>query len=247
MFDYNKLWTLLSLQAVALVIPSVSFVIIFRNSVVGGRRSGILTALGLCFAIFCYIAFSIVGSTIITESSFLFHIIRYGGGFYLIWMGYSFWKDSGTFSAEMEESLTVLGGPSQKSGFGAIKTGFMVNILNPYILLFHFGTFSTIIPHTVPLGHKAIYAISLTVLSFLWFILLSVIFSNTLVRGFLRRHRQWTEGLTTLMLIFFGCQILFYWGIFHSFRGEANPHIKIVKMGTGPVAGEKILTLGKTH
>jgi len=211
MFDYSKLWILLSLQIMILVIPGVSFAVIVRNSVVGGRENGILTALGLSLAISCHIAFSILGIAIIAEASPLFYIVRYAGGLYLIWMGYRFWKESSKPFAEMEESLKLpLGVIQKKSALDAIKTGFLIDILNPYIFLFHFSTFMAVLPPSIPLSHKAIYASSLVLISLAWFVFISIVFSNSKIRGMLMNYRQWTERLTTLVLVFFGCRILLY-------------------------------------
>jgi threonine/homoserine/homoserine lactone efflux protein len=178
---------------------------------------------------------------IIAESSTLFHVIRYVGGFYLIWMAYRFWKESATFSVEMEESLALpLGGRQKKSSYNGLKAGFLINILNPYILLFHFGTFTAVLPRTTPLSHKSIYAGSLILISLLWFILISIIFSNRTIRGVLSRHREWTDGITTLILVFFGCRIIFYWGMIHNFQGNTPPpSIKIIRMGASSAAGKK--------
>jgi len=201
MLDFNVLWILASLQCMILFTPGVSFAIVTRNSLLGGFFGGISTAFGISLAIAFHVVFSILGMALISESSLSFHILKYAGGVYLFWLSYKFWKSS--MNACRQESKYIKHFSQVDTWYQFIRMGFLIDILNPYIFLFHLSTFIKIIPSSASLSHRSIYAGTIIMISFVWFSVVALILSNSVIEERLRKHSKWIEKCTSLVLLWF--------------------------------------------
>ena len=87
----NYLPELISVGVIAVfmvISPGADFVMITRNSIFHGRKSGLYSSLGIGLAIWIHVAYSIAGlAIIISKSILLFSLIKYLGAAYLIYIG----------------------------------------------------------------------------------------------------------------------------------------------------------------
>jgi threonine/homoserine/homoserine lactone efflux protein len=127
----------------------------------------------------------------------VYHIIRYAGALYLIWLGLSsLWEAR---KAKKSQALEIKVRPKQ--GFlQCLRQGFLTNILNPKATLFILGIYTSVIPADASVLTLAVAGFNMALLTTLWFSLVSWLFSSTKVRdGYSRIER----GLSLLFSAFF--------------------------------------------
>ena len=110
--------------------PGPSLAVVLRNTMVGGRRQGVMTGIGhgIGFGIYAFLAAAGIATALtLHESTEL--ILKWGGIALLLWLGYSFLKSS--TGAPYEPSDNGGHGPSDRAGF---VQGFAIALLNPKIL-----------------------------------------------------------------------------------------------------------------
>ena len=110
--------------------PGPSLAVVLRNSMVGGRRQGVMTGIGhgIGFGIYAFLAAAGIATALsLHESTEM--ILKWGGIALLLWLGYTFLKSSR--GPPYEASDDGEHGPSDRAGFAQ---GFAISLLNPKIL-----------------------------------------------------------------------------------------------------------------
>lgn len=122
----------LSFLGVAIVLtlmPGPDNLFVLAQSISNGKNAGISTALGLCTGLIVHITAATIGITaIIYQSSLAFHLVKYAGAAYLLFLAYkSFREKSSSFDLKNGSQLNY------KSLY---KKGIIMNLLNPKVSLF---------------------------------------------------------------------------------------------------------------
>lgn len=115
--------------------PGPDIVYVLVQSMTNGKKAGIMTALGLVSGIVVHttlLAFGI--SLIIKESPTIFFIIKILGACYLFYLAFQVYKSGNEFMVS-EEKLP------QKKGFALYRRGFIMNVINPKVLIFFLAFF----------------------------------------------------------------------------------------------------------
>jgi threonine/homoserine/homoserine lactone efflux protein len=110
--------------------PGPSLAVVLRNTMVGGRRQGVMTGIGhgIGFGIYAFLA-AVGIATALTLHESTETVLKWGGIALLLWLGLNFLKAS---RGEPYESSGDAGhGPSGRVGFAQ---GFAIALLNPKIL-----------------------------------------------------------------------------------------------------------------
>ena len=110
--------------------PGPSLAVVLRNTMVGGRRQGVMTGIGhgIGFGIYAFLAAAGIATALTLHES-TETVLKWGGIALLLWLGFNFLKAS---MGEPYESPENGGhGPSGRAGFAQ---GFAIALLNPKIL-----------------------------------------------------------------------------------------------------------------
>ena len=110
--------------------PGPSLAVVLRNTMVGGRRQGVMTGIGhgIGFGIYAFLAAAGIATALTLHES-TETILKWGGIALLLWLGVKFLRAS---RGEPYESPEDGGhGPSGRAGFAQ---GFAIALLNPKIL-----------------------------------------------------------------------------------------------------------------
>ena len=84
----NELWAVAIITILAVVSPGGDFAMVTRNSLLSGRRSGMLTALGIALGNWVHIAYSMVGVAVLVKTApYLLSWVKVLGAAYLIYIG----------------------------------------------------------------------------------------------------------------------------------------------------------------
>ena len=109
--------------------PGPSLAVVLRNTMIGGRRQGVMTGIGhgIGFGIYAFLAAAGI-ATALKNIEPTEQILKWGGIVLLLWLGYNFLKAS---MDEAYKSIDENHGPSDRAGF---LQGFAIALLNPKIL-----------------------------------------------------------------------------------------------------------------
>ena len=124
--------------------PGPSLAVVLRNTMVGGRRQGVMTGIGhgLGFGIYAFLAAAGIATALsVHESTEI--ILKWGGISLLLWLGFNFLKSS---MAEANEKSESNHGPSDRAGF---MQGFAIALLNPKILAWMLALYAPFIEKNI--------------------------------------------------------------------------------------------------
>ncbi|MDO5654269.1 MAG: LysE family translocator, partial [Brachymonas sp.] len=113
--------------------PGPNMLHVLSRSVVFGAKRAVATMLGCFAAVLLALAVSAAGlGALLMASPRTFGLLRYLGAAYLIWLGIKAWRSSDA-PLHTESSTALAPALSQMQLF---RTGFLVGISNPKLLLF---------------------------------------------------------------------------------------------------------------
>ncbi len=121
------------------LLPGPDILYVFSQSLIGGAKRGILIAAGLCSGLVIHTILIALGlGVIISSNELMFDIIKYLGGCYLLYLAYmtisSIWKSNKENNKPQQQEAL-------QKGNGYYKKGFIMNILNPKIIIFFLSLF----------------------------------------------------------------------------------------------------------
>lgn len=110
--------------------PGADTMYILGNSMSNGKKTGIMSALGISTGCIVHTILAALGlSVILAKSALAFNIIKYLGAAYLVYLGIR--------SFMSKSSLLIHNGDNEKSSFKNIYfQGIITNVLNPKVALF---------------------------------------------------------------------------------------------------------------
>ncbi len=183
--------------------PGPDFIVMSKYALLEGRRHALCCALGIALGILFHVSYCVLGlSLIISQSIFLFNLIKLAGGAYLIYLGLM-----GIRSAKkeivLEKKTTPIAPPPRK----ALKEGFYINLLNPKCSLFILSVFTLLIdPHTSAFI-KIAYGFEISIIALTWFSLLAFGISFAPIKRRFAEFQHWISRLTGAVLIGLGLKI----------------------------------------
>ncbi len=190
------------------ITPGNDTVFILSRSIGGGRKAGIISALGIGTGCLVHTILAALGlSLIIAKSMLLFSIIKYAGAAYLVYMGYTMITNQ---SGIKTEAITV--NPPEINYLKIFRDGIITNVLNPKVVLF----FIAFLPQFVdPLIHNTvlpflILGVSFIITGTLWCLFIAW-FAATLFSG-LKSNRKTAAVINSICgwaLVALGIKVAF--------------------------------------
>lgn len=120
-----------------IMVPGPDQALITRNSLVGGRRAGVLTMLGGVLGVTVHATAAAAGlSALLLTSATAFTALKIAGAAYLLWLGVQMLRSAARSRRESVQAAEV----AQRRGAAYLRQGFLSNALNPKVALF-FVTF----------------------------------------------------------------------------------------------------------
>lgn len=200
--------TVAIVHAFAVMSPGPDFAMVARNSLLYTRRTGVLTALGISLGIAVHVAYSLLGiGLIISRSVLAFSIIKYFGAAYLIYIGCQSLRASKLDSKSANNDTRTNTPTHEMATLASIRTGFLTNLLNPKATLFFLALFTQVIDPNTPKHIQALYGIEMMLITFVWFMLLAMFFSNAIIRKRILRVQHLIERVTGSVFILLGIKV----------------------------------------
>jgi len=194
--EYVSLMLAFGVGAVA---PGPDFAMVLRQSIVHGRRAAVFTSAGIAAAIFVHGAYTIFGiGLIVGQSILMFTLLKFAGAGYLLWLGISALRAPTPHSPNPPDASSGQDMTATK----AFTRGFLTNLLNPKAVLFFAALFTTLVDAQTAALIKGMYVTHMSVMLFVWFVLVSYFFTAPGVRNVFFRLGKWFNRLTGTVFIF---------------------------------------------
>jgi len=137
----SRLWEYSIAAFLIILAPGPSVLFTIARAIAWGRTTALLTVLGNVLGMYTMSVFVCFGlGPILSRSHLVFNLVQWGGGLYLVYLGYSAIKDSPTDAQGMREIVD-----EKPSPLRTIRQGFAVGSLNPKGMVF----FAAIVPQFV--------------------------------------------------------------------------------------------------
>jgi threonine efflux protein len=182
--------------------PGPDFAFVTRQSLVHGRKAGLLASVGIALGLAIHIAYSSAGlAAVIAHSVEWMLVIKIVGGAYLIYLGIGGLRSR---PGELDASATTV----PDSALRLIAGGFLCNALNPKAPIYFLALFTVVLTPDLPVPTLIVYGAWLMVLQWLWFSLVASVFAHGWIRGRLLAVRHWIDRAFGLAMIALGVRVL---------------------------------------
>lgn len=128
----------MTITLLAVISPGADFAMVTRNSLLYGRRAGLLTSAGIAAGVQLHVLYSMLGVALLLRGSpGWFGAVKLAGAVYLIYIGWQAFTSRASSSA-----VNGKGSDAPLSAQAALKAGFFTNALNPKTTLFVVSVYS---------------------------------------------------------------------------------------------------------
>ncbi|RLD83842.1 MAG: LysE family translocator [Bacteroidetes bacterium] len=206
MLDSSILIPFLTASVLLTFMPGPDIIFVIMQSITNGKKYGIVTALGLVSGIIIHTALIAFGiAVMIQRSDTLFVMIKILGAIYLFYLAFKTFKSSSEIHLEDVDRTKI-------SLFSLYKQGFIMNLLNPKVVIFFLAFFPGFIVESNGNITRQIYILGLLFMlqAFLVFSFVSIVSDK--LTSFLRGNKQFEKFLHWFQIVVFiaiGFYILF--------------------------------------
>jgi len=184
--------------------PGPDFAYVTRQSLVRGRRAGLLASLGIALGLSIHIVYSAAGlAAVIANSSQWMTSIKLIGGGYLLFLGFQ-----GLRSSAGATVTTALAPATPLSAWRQVGGGFLCNAFNPKAPIYFLALFTVVLSPDLPVPTLIVYGAWIMVLQWLWFSLVALVFAHPRVRDRLLAARHWIDRAFGAAMVALGLRVL---------------------------------------
>jgi RhtB (resistance to homoserine/threonine) family protein len=191
----------LAIAVMLIVMPGPDTAMVTKNALVGGRRSGVLAAVGVSVGLIIWTTAAALGiAAVLRASQVAFDTLKFAGALYLAWVGIQMLRSRGV----PPESRS--GRP--ESGLRALRQGVLSDLSNPKIAIFFTSLLPQFVQGTGPAFVPLLFlGIVFALLTLAW--LAAYAFAVGHASGYLRRPsvRKWLDRVTGVVLIGFSVRL----------------------------------------
>lgn len=210
----DKLLLFVPLTAMLVVLPGPDFALIAKISLLEGRPQGQAAACGVALGIVIHTCAAMLGiSAIISQSVFLFSILKYMGAAYLLWLGVQTLCQSRAPGQKAETrakgaTRPASGPPTRAALWRAFRQGLLTNVLNPKAVLIFLTFLPQFMNPRLPLGPQFLVLGGITAaLCLCWYVPLARMLGHVRKAFESFRFQQWLHRCAGVALIAFGLRL----------------------------------------
>lgn len=201
-----ELASLMAIFFFAIVSPGADLAMVMRQAMVHGRKQAIITSFGVGTSLMFHVTYTILGlGLIISQSIYLFNIVKWLGVAYLIYIGIKALRAGKTELPGVEGEAVAA--KSSQTALKAFTLGFAANALNPKPVFFFLSIFSTVVHAHTPVGIKFGYGLVMASCLILWFVGVSLFMTTPRMRAAFQRASQWIDRTSGVVFIALGIKL----------------------------------------
>ncbi len=190
----------------SLISPGQDFAIILRQALTQGRAHSLMTSVGIACGIAVHASLAMSGlAVLIRTHELIAPLIQLLGGSYLIYIAYECFQSQ---PSSPDDALQAIQVPSQ-SLKKALHIGFITNLFNVKAILFFLAFFTLVINTQTLWQHKLIFGTWITIVTGLWFALLSLGITSGPIRTRIYHYAYWIDRLMGLVFLGFGLILIY--------------------------------------
>ena len=179
--------------------PGPSLLMVIRNTIVGGRRRGVMCAVGHGIGFGLYAGVAIFGLIVLLEEApGVFLGLQWIGIALLVWYGWLMWAHSDEEVAE--DSV-------EKEARGFLE-GFSIAFFNPKIALFLVAVLAQVLESGMSLETKLVIGFIGMAIDMAWYVLVAVFLTGTPLLDWLRSNGSIVNRLTAVVLWGFASTVM---------------------------------------
>ncbi len=179
--------------------PGPSLMVVLRNTMIGGRRQGVMCALGHGLGFGLYAGLAVFGLIVLLEEApTVFTALQLVGCGLLAWYGWSMWNAN-------HEALFHDEAASNAQGFAE---GFAIAFFNPKIALFLVAVLAQVLQPDMNLLSKTAVGLLGMTIDTLWYLLVALVLTGTPWLDRLKHRAALIHRLTALVLWGFALSVL---------------------------------------
>ena len=180
--------------------PGPSLMVVLRNTMIGGRKQGVMCAIGHGLGFGLYAALAVYGLIVVLEEApAVFAGLQLVGSALLLWYGWSMWHAD-------HERLFNEESASRAQGFGE---GFAIAFFNPKIALFLVAVLAQVLQPDMNLTSKAAVGLLGMLIDTLWYLIVALVLTGTPWLDRLKERATTIHRLTALVLWGFALSVVF--------------------------------------
>jgi threonine/homoserine/homoserine lactone efflux protein len=180
--------------------PGPSLMVVLRNTMIGGRKQGVMCALGHGLGFGLYAGLAVYGLIVVLEEApAVFAGLQLVGSALLLWYGWSMWHAD-------HERLFNEESASRAQGFGE---GFAIAFFNPKIALFLVAVLAQVLQPDMNLTSKAAVGLLGMLIDTLWYLIVALVLTGTPWLDRLKERATTIHRLTALVLWGFALSVVF--------------------------------------
>jgi threonine/homoserine/homoserine lactone efflux protein len=198
-------WGFIAVTAPLVLTPGATTAVVLRNSIGGGTRAGVFTALGANTGSICYGLLTAFGFALaLRRWPSVWLVLRWGGVAYLTWLGVQ--SLGRVFRGRSASRMAPL--PRALDRWRSFVSGFFTNVLNPSLTAFYLIVLPQFVPRDAPFASSVLTLTGLHItLAASWHMAWAVA-GATLARMLSRRRpRQLLDVLTGVALLALALQL----------------------------------------
>jgi threonine/homoserine/homoserine lactone efflux protein len=132
----TEFWSFVAVASLIVIVPGADMALVARNTLVGGRSSGLRTAVGTLLGLVVHAGAALVGlSVIIAASASAFTVVKVVGASYLVWLGLQTLWGTRTQSQVPPADLSAANSRPRIAQAPLVQ-GMLTNVLNPKMAAF---------------------------------------------------------------------------------------------------------------
>jgi threonine/homoserine/homoserine lactone efflux protein len=205
-----NLWAYGAVVVPLVATPGASTAVVLRNSIAGGVRSGVATAIGANAASVAYGVLTAVGVSVALQRwPDVWMVLRVGGLGYLAWLGLRSLSRALSRAPAAAPAAASLPHEARPPLARHAREGFLTNALNPSVATFYLLIIPQFIPRGAPFVQSALLLTAIHVtLAVTWHLTWAAA-GGTLATALGRsRPRRILEGITGLALLALSLKLL---------------------------------------
>lgn len=212
-----------SVHLLAAASPGPDFVLVSRETLTKGRRTGLICSLGITIGLAVHIIYSVLGlAAVIAHSQPLLTAIKWLGGGYLIYLGWQGIqakpKPASDLAIDASHQKNIqrksIQHPTQDvskadSTLATLRRGFFCNVFNPKAPVYFVAIFTLVLSPDIPLWQLSIYGVWMMMLQMAWFSTVVMLLSIPAILRRFGRIEHWIDRILGSAMIILGLNLIF--------------------------------------
>ncbi|MFC3901700.1 threonine efflux protein [Acinetobacter marinus] len=207
---FIALATLIFIHFCALITPGPDFFLVSQTAISRSRRDSLMVVAGITLGVMVWAMLALLGLNILFEQvHWLKRLLFVAGGLYLCWLGYqmlraAFAKQDQDANQANAVNITTL----PQTAWRFFLQGFLTNILNPKAVIYFGSVFSLFLNNPALDNLHGLLFVIVSIETFLWFTLVTFVFSLPKFKRGYEKARQWIDGFSGGIFTAFGLYLL---------------------------------------